>query len=85
MGNGARVVTVTLGVVNLKLSSGDCFSLEEHHYIPSIVKNIISVSCLDKMRYNLIIKDKCCSIYLGGKLVAMALLVSGLCMINISS
>ena len=38
MGNGARVAVVALGVVNLKLSSGDYLSLEECHYVPSIVK-----------------------------------------------
>ena len=85
MGNGARVVAVALGVVNLKLPSGDYLSLEECHYVPSIVKNIISVSCLDKMGYTLIIKDKCCSIYLGSKLVATAPLVNGLYLIDVSS
>ena len=85
MGNGARVLVVALGVVNLKLPSGDYLSLEECHYVPSIVKNIISVSCLDKMGYTLIIKDKCCSIYLGSKLVVTIPLVNGLYMIDVSS
>ena len=49
MGNGARVVIVALVVVNLELPLGDCLSLEDSHYIPSIVKNIILISCLDKM------------------------------------
>ena len=85
MGNGARVATVALGVVNLKPPSGDYLSLEECHYVPSIVKNIISVSCLDKMGYTLIIKDKCCYIYLGSKLVVTAPLINGLYMIDVSS
>ena len=42
MGNGARVDVVALGVVNLKLPSRNYLSLEECHYVPSIVKNIIS-------------------------------------------
>ena len=49
MGYGARVAAVALGVMNLKLPSGDYLSLEECHYVSNIVKNIISVSCLDKM------------------------------------
>ena len=65
MGNGARVDVVALAVVNLKLPSENYLSLEECYYVPSIVKNIISIFCLDKMRYTLIIKDTCCSIYLG--------------------
>ena len=45
-GNCARVFVVALGVVNLKLLSEDSLFLEECHYVPSIVKNIISISCL---------------------------------------
>ena len=37
------------------------------------------------MGYTLIIKDKCCSIYLGSKLVVTASLVNGLYMIDVSS
>ena len=85
MRNDPRVSIVALGVVNLKLPFRDYLSLEECHYVTSIVKNTISVSCLEKMGYNLIIKDKCCSIYLGSKLVATALLVNGLYLINVSS
>ena len=85
MGNDARVAAMTLGVVNLKLPSKDYIYLEECHYVPSIVKNIISVSCLEKMGYTLIIKDKCCFIYLGSKLVIAAPLVNGLYLIDVSS
>ena len=37
------------------------------------------------MRYTLIIKEKCCSIYLGSKLAATAPLVNGLYLIDVSS
>ena len=70
MRNGARVVAIALGSVNLKLPSGDFLSLKECYYVPCIVKNIISVSCLDKMSYVLTFINKCCSIYFGSKLVA---------------
>ena len=70
--------------MNLKLPSGDYLSLEECHCVPSIGKNIISVSCLDKMGYTLIIKNKCCSIYLGSKLVVSTPLVNGLYVIDVS-
>ena len=51
------------GVVNLKLPSGDCISLKNKCYcVPIIVTKIISVFCLDKMLYTLIVKDKCFSI-----------------------
>ena len=76
---------MVLGVVNLKLPSGDYLYLEECHYVPSIVKNIISISCLDKMGYTLIIKDKCCYIYFESKLVDTAPLVNGLYLIDVFS
>ena len=47
--------------------------------------NITSFSCLDNMGYTLIIKDKCCFIYLGTKLVAMTPLFNTLYLIDISS
>ena len=37
------------------------------------------------MEYTFIIKDKCCSIYLGSKLFATAPLVNGLYLIDVSS
>ena len=85
MGNGAWVTNAAQGVMSRKLLSKDCLSLEEYNYIPRIFKNIISVSCLDKMGYTLIIKDKCFSIYLGSKLVPGTPLVNGLYLIDVSS
>ena len=85
MGNGARVVAMVLRVMDLKLSSKYFLSLEESSYVHSIVKNIISISCLDKMGYTLIIEDTFCSIYLRSKLVATTPLVNGLYLINVSS
>ena len=49
MGNGAIVVIVALGVVNLMLPYEDFLYLDEFHFVPSIVNNIISVSCLNKI------------------------------------
>ena len=76
---------MALRIVNVKLPSRDCLSLEECHYVPSIVKNIILISFLDKMGYTLIMTDKCCSIYLGSKLVTMTPLVNGLYLTDVSS
>ena len=76
---------MVLGVVNIKLPFGYHLSLKECHYVPSIFKNIISVSCLDKIRYTLIIKDKCCYIYLESKFVVTAPLVNGLYLIDVPS
>ena len=85
MGSDARVAVVALGILNIKLPSKDYLSLEEYHYVPSITKNIISVSCLKKMGYTLIIKDKGCSIYSGSKLVTTTPLINDFYLIDVSS
>ena len=84
-GNYTRVTIVVLRVVNLKLISRYCFSLEEFYHILSIVKKIISVSYFDKMSYTLIIEDKYYSIYFGSKLIATTHLVNALYMIDVCS
>ena len=76
-GKDTRVSIVVLGVVNLKLPSRYCLSLEEFYHILSIVKKIISISCLEKMSYTLIIEDKYYSTYFGSKLIATTHLVNG--------
>ena len=44
MGNGAKVATVAIEEVNLKLASGHSLVLDICYYVPSIIKNIISIS-----------------------------------------
>ena len=55
MGNGAKVSAIAVGEVNLKLASGHNLVLDTYYYVPSIIKNIISVSYLNKLRYNFFI------------------------------
>ena len=77
LGNGAKVATPTVGTVNLKLPSGHMLSLNNCLYVPSLIKNIISVSCLDRAGYTLTIRNNCCSLYLGNKVVIYAAMVNG--------
>ena len=55
MDNGAKVATVAVGEVNLKLASGHSLVLDTRCYVPSIIKNIISISYLNKLGYNFFI------------------------------
>ena len=64
MGNGARVVTLAIGSYDLAFPIGLVINLENIYFVPTISRNIISVSCLDKIGFSFIIKEKCCSIYL---------------------
>ena len=46
MGNGARVDVEAIGVFDLVLPSGLVVSLNNCHYAPTIVRGVISFSCL---------------------------------------
>ena len=48
MGDGSRVQVEFLGTVRLQLNTGDFLELFDVVYIPSIRRNLISVSLLEK-------------------------------------
>ena len=63
VGNGARVAALAIGTYDITLPSGLILSLENCYYIPTMSRNIISVSCLDKIGFEFIIRNNKCSIY----------------------
>ena len=63
MGNGARIVALAVGTYYLSLPSGLVLELENCFHVPSLTKNIISVSCLDAKGFSFLIKDNSCSFY----------------------
>ena len=78
VGNGARVAVLAVGTYNLSLPSGLGLCLEDCYYVPSLTKNIISISCLDKIGFEIIIKNNCCSFYLNNVFYGSAQLINGL-------
>ncbi len=63
VGNGAKVAALAVGVYSLTLSSGLVLELENCYYVPTITRNIIYVSCLDRKGLCFTIENNCCSIY----------------------
>jgi hypothetical protein len=64
VGNGAKVADITVNTFHLSLPSGLVLKLNNCYYIPALYKSIISSSCLEEVDgYEIIIKNKCCSIY----------------------
>jgi hypothetical protein len=51
VGNGAKVAALAVGTYVLTLPSGLIIQLENYYYVPTISRNIISVSCLDKFGF----------------------------------
>ncbi|KAK8600564.1 hypothetical protein V6N12_050417 [Hibiscus sabdariffa] len=82
VGNGARVVALAVGTYVLSLPSGLVLNLENCYFVPSLTKNIISVSCLDKIGFEIIIKNNCCSFYLNNLFYGSAQLINGLYILN---
>ena len=66
MGNGARVTSVAIGTYVLNLPSGLCLNLDNLFYVPSLTKNIIYVSCLNKNGFHLNFCDNGYHIMLNG-------------------
>ena len=67
-------------VASFRISDG----VNNCYFIPALSKNIISSSCLeDDGGYKIIIKNKCCSIYLNNMLYARCPLVNGLYVLDL--
>ena len=62
VGNRARVAALVVGTYDINLPSVLFLSLENCYYVPTMSRNIISVSCLDKIGFEFIIRNNKCSI-----------------------
>ena len=82
MGNGARVAALVVGTYVLSLPSGLVLELENCYFVPILTKNIISVSCLDKKGFEIIIKNNSCSFSLNNLFYGSAQLINGLYILN---
>ena len=54
MGKGTKFTTVAVGEVALYLPSGAFIALDACYFVPSIIKNIISISCLTVSGYKFV-------------------------------
>ena len=63
MGNGAKLAVLCVGTYSLVLSNGLVLDLEDCVYVPSLVKNIISISSLCNKGFSCLISCNECSIY----------------------
>lgn len=84
VGNGAMVAVLAVGTYHLSLPSRLILELNNCYCIPALSKNIISSSCLEEVDgYEIIIKNKCCSIYYNDMLYAHCPLVNGLYVLDL--
>jgi hypothetical protein len=52
MGNDAKAKIEGIGVFELKLNNGSTFDLVDYFYAPSLRRNLLSVSILEKLGYD---------------------------------
>jgi hypothetical protein len=83
VGNGARVAALAVGSFHLQLPSGLVLELDNCYHVPAISRNIISVSCLDKIGFDISIKNKCCSISRNGIVYCEAFIFDGLYVLDL--
>lgn len=58
IGNGTKVKVEYIGTISLSLVSGHVLELKDVSYIPSIRRNLIFVSFLDKYSYSFCFEKK---------------------------
>ena len=82
MGNGAKVTIVAVGEVTLYLPGGAFIALDACYFVPSIIKNIIAISCLTISGYKLVFENNGYSILLDDKIITKGTLHNGLFMLD---
>ena len=63
VGNGQRVTVEAVGTFRLLLHTGYVLTLLDYFYVPSVTRNIISVSCLDRLGFSIVFKNNGCCLY----------------------
>jgi hypothetical protein len=84
VGNGAKVAAIAVDTFHLSLPSRLLLELNNYYYILALCKNIISSSCLEEVYgYEIIVKNKHCSIYYNGILYGQCPLVNELYVLDL--
>ena len=82
MGSEARVTIVAIGEVTLHLLGGAIIALDACYFVPSIIKNIIFISCLIVSGYKLVFENNGCSILLDDEIIMRGTLHNSLFMLD---
>ena len=85
VGNGSRVVPLVVGTYSFTLPSGLVLDLHNCYFIPSLTRNIISISCLDKNGFSFLFKDNGCSFYKNELFYGKAIVCNGLYVLDIDT
>ncbi|KAL8109843.1 hypothetical protein AgCh_025801 [Apium graveolens] len=78
MGKGARIAAIYVGSFSLHMPTGKTIILNNCYYVPSIVRNIVSIPMLDLDGFSFIIKNNECSILRDNVLYGRGILNNGM-------
>ena len=78
VGNGARVIALAIGTYISTLLSGLILCLEDCYHVPTLTKNIVSISSLNKKGFHLTFTNNSCSIMLNDVFYAYGTLRNGI-------
>ncbi|VFQ67530.1 unnamed protein product, partial [Cuscuta campestris] len=85
VGNGALVNALAIGTYSLSLPSGLVLQLNNCLFVPSMSRNIISVSCLDKAGFSFVVKDKTLFVFRNDIFYASAKMTNGLYVLDMDT
>ncbi|VFQ84441.1 unnamed protein product, partial [Cuscuta campestris] len=85
VGNGALVYALDVGTYSLSLPSGLILHLNNCLFVPSMSRNIISVSCLDKAGFSFVVKDKTLSVFRNDIFYASAKMTNSLYVLDMDT
>ncbi|KAJ4744212.1 Transposon Ty1-GR1 Gag-Pol polyprotein [Rhynchospora pubera] len=84
VGNGTCISAMAIGSVDLTLPSGFVLELKDVFLVPSITRNIISISCLDMDGFDVVIKNKLLTLFRNEVRFCDAHLLNGLYVLDSS-
>ena len=82
VGDGNAVAVEAIGTFRLSFDTGHFVELRETYVVPSVRRNLVSISVLDKYGYSCSFGDNKFSLFLNSSLVATGLLIDNLSMLN---
>ena len=83
LGNGDKVQVEQIGVISLHLSTGYCLELKNVIFVPSMRRNLVSVTCLDQDGYFCYFGNKSFQLLHDSSVVGTGTLSGGLYKIDI--
>lgn len=83
VGNGAIISAIVVGTLALHLPSGLILNLKDVYYVPSVLRNIISVSCLDAEGFSFVIGNSQLIIKKDSIIYANAFISDGLYLLDL--